>query len=392
MHVNNVPPSRSIAIHLSTLDFITATNMALQSFKQTTPSVSIVHGPPTPPLTADVELSGCVAEILRVFKGCKNGHPPSGTWTVFKLNTGEYEDLQRQLKDDEELWGYVHDKVKYDYDLIGSKLIIRMGTTLHDTFALELTEEIKERYESLAKNQVETRPFIDKISPLNGTIYFEEDGKKFHHIPDIRFHHEDAAWPGVIIEVSNSQKRKSLPDLADNYLLTSDGGIRVMVGIDLDYRKSKEASISIWRLKTSPGHNGQLEGEVIQELDNELFRDAEGNPILSSPGLELPLDNFAVPALSNGLPDCSVIVGPETLCRLLAKAEEWDNKTRLHLGIKPASLKRKHRQITPEEQLTMSDEEKVIEEEQRAERKTEMADKSYTEEGSSAEASNQETT
>jgi hypothetical protein len=66
------------------------------------------------------------------------------------------------------------------------------------------------------------------------------------------------------------QKRKSLVDLVENYLLTSDGGIRVIVGIDLEYKKSKEAGISIWRLKMSPGHEGQPEGEVIQELDNEV--------------------------------------------------------------------------------------------------------------------------
>jgi hypothetical protein len=38
----------------------------------------------------------------------------------------------------------------------------------------------------------------------------------------------------------------------------------------------------------------------------------------------------------------------------------------------------------------MSDEEKVIEEERRMRRKTEKADKSYSEEGLSAEASSQE--
>jgi hypothetical protein len=32
------------------------------------------------------------------------------------------------------------------------------------------------------------------------------------------FMHKDAAWPGVVIEVSHSQK-KSLVDLADNYIL-----------------------------------------------------------------------------------------------------------------------------------------------------------------------------
>lgn len=43
-----------------------------------------------------------------------------------------------------------------------------------------------------------------------------------------------------------------------------------MVGIDFDYKKSKAASISIWRLKISLGDDGQPEGEVIQELKNEV--------------------------------------------------------------------------------------------------------------------------
>jgi hypothetical protein len=75
-------------------------------------------------------------------------------------------------------------------------------------------------------------------------------------------------------------------------------------------------------------------------------------------------NNFAVQALSNGLPDSSVIVDPETLCTLLAKAEKWNDKSTLQ-GIKPARIKRKYRQRTPAEQLTMSDEEKVIKEEDR---------------------------
>ena len=160
---------------------------------------------------------------------------------------------------------------RYDYDPIRSQLIIRMATTLHDYFAAKLVKKIEEEFENLKKNQVETQRFINKIDSVNGAIHFEDDGKKFKHVPDIRLHHEDAAWPGVVIEVSYSQKRKSLIDLAENYLLASDGGIRVMVGIDLEYKKkSKEAGISIWRLKTSLGHDGQPEGKVIQELDNEV--------------------------------------------------------------------------------------------------------------------------
>jgi hypothetical protein len=150
---------------------------------------------------------------------------------------------------------------RYDYDPIGSELIIRMTTTLHDTFASKLVTEIKTGFENLKKNQDGTRLFIDKISSVSGAIHFEEDGRKFKHVPDIRFHHKDAAWPGVVIEVSYSQEQESLIYLAENYLLASDGGIRMMVGIDLEYKKSKEASISIWRLKM-----GSLRAKLSRSL------------------------------------------------------------------------------------------------------------------------------
>jgi len=72
---------------------------------------------------------------------------------------------------------------------------------------------------------------------------------------------------------------------------------------------------------------------------------------------------------------------------LLAEAEKWNDKSTLIQGVMPARIKRKYRQRTPEEQLTMSDEEKVMEEERRMRRKTEKTDKSHGEEGLSAEAS-----
>ena len=151
-----------------------------------------------------------------------------------------------------------------------------MATMLHEVFAFKLATVIKERYESLAEIQVETRPFINKITPAGGRLHFKENGKKFKHVPDIMFYHQDAVWPGVVIEVSYSQRRKSLVNLADDYLLASDGGIRLMVGMDLEYRKSKKASISTWRLKILPGDDGQPEGdgqpedEVIRESSRSL--------------------------------------------------------------------------------------------------------------------------
>jgi hypothetical protein len=53
-------------------------------------------------------------------------------------------------------------------------------------------------------------------------MHFEEDGYKFRHEPDIRFHFEDAAWPGVVIEVVGVQELGSelFRDAAGNPSLT----------------------------------------------------------------------------------------------------------------------------------------------------------------------------
>ena len=84
----------------------------LKLTNQTIPPGSSVNDPPTPPLTADAKISGRVAAILRVFEGCRNGHPPSEPWTEHELSSEEYEVLQRRLEDDLKLWGYVHNSVR----------------------------------------------------------------------------------------------------------------------------------------------------------------------------------------------------------------------------------------------------------------------------------------
>ncbi|CZR64903.1 uncharacterized protein PAC_14803 [Phialocephala subalpina] len=366
--------------------------MALQaSIKKITPPGSIINGPPTPPLT-DTKPAARVARILRAFRDCQNGAPPRSPWTACKLSSEEYEELLDQLKHDELLGGFVADKVRYDYDPIQSKFILRMPTILHDTFISRLVTEIEKTLERLADIEIEARPFIEGIKPVSGVLNFpigdDDQQQNIRHEPDIRFQHKDAAWPGVVIEVAHSQTRKSLVGLADNYILGSYGGIGVVVGLDLDYKKSKEASISVWRLKNSANDDGEVEGEVEQVVDNQLFRDAEGNHLISpSSSLKLSLKDFAIEEVTQGVPDSSIVIDSKTLCKLLGEAENWDNKTITMQGAKPPRFKRKWRPQTPPEQLTFSDEEKFVEEERRVRRKSEKLDKPYDEEGVLAEDS-----
>ena len=65
--------------------------------------------------------------------------------------------------------------------------------------------------------------------------------------PDASFVHLRACVPAVIIEVSYSQKKKDLKWLARDYIIHARGDVRVVVGIDVDYRRTKMWVVSVWR-------------------------------------------------------------------------------------------------------------------------------------------------
>jgi hypothetical protein len=69
-----------------------------------------------------------------------------------------------------------------------------------------------------------------------------------------------AQYPAVVIEVSYSQKR-DLPRLADDYILGSDSDIRVVIGLEVDY-KGKMATISVWRPRIQTSDTGE---ELVAE-------------------------------------------------------------------------------------------------------------------------------
>jgi hypothetical protein len=66
------------------------------------------------------------------------------------------------------------------------------------------------------------------------------------HGPDASFKHLKAKHPGVVNEVSCSQKKRDLQRLNDDYILGSDGSMRLVVGIHICHNK-KGATMSTWQ-------------------------------------------------------------------------------------------------------------------------------------------------
>lgn len=96
---------------------------------------------------------------------------------------------------------------------------------------------------------------MQKVHPARSTeIYFPVDNallsKDSKHEPNPSFWHDDAEYPGVIIEVSYSQKKKMLGRIAEDYLLDSDASVQVVVGLDIEYGKkgSRQATLSVCEL------------------------------------------------------------------------------------------------------------------------------------------------
>jgi hypothetical protein len=150
-----------------------------------------------------------------------------------------------------------------------------MPTVLHDTFIRKIVKEIERRLSSLASRDPQLCPYIEKIDEVAGRLEFPNTTKNGHqalikHDPDAMFTHEDAGWPGVVIEVSYSQKRKALRDLADDYILESDGGIGLVIGLDIEYKGSREATVSTWRLKQTINEQGEEQYSASPVIENQV--------------------------------------------------------------------------------------------------------------------------
>jgi hypothetical protein len=158
------------------------------------------------------------------------------------------------------------------YDPHREQYVLQMPTILHNTFVSKLVKEIEKMLHDLPDIRPDTRVLIENIQSMSGIelTVLDKDGKpNIRHEPDMMFMYKHAAFPVLVIEVSHPQKKKALVDLADNYILGTYGGIGVVVGIDLDHKQSKEATLSIWRLKNT-NNDGEEEGEVIQVVDNQV--------------------------------------------------------------------------------------------------------------------------
>jgi hypothetical protein len=230
----------------------------------------------TPPPTDEKQYAR-VRRVLTLFEAIRDGnHAEQSPWREFQLAEGDYDEIERRLKQDEALLGYVKDKIRYDYNAELHCLVVRMPTGVHELFIDGVEDAIRSQLKAIRKGSDKAALFAQKVRPARSTeIYFPVDGasltKKSKHEPDASFWHTDARYPGVIIEVAYSQKKRRLSRLAEDYLLDSNASVQVVVGLDIEYGKkgSQKATVSVWRTQVVSTADGD-ELRVVREVADEV--------------------------------------------------------------------------------------------------------------------------
>ena len=257
-----------------------------------------------------------------------------------------------------------------------------MPSHLHEVFLARVVEEIQSRLRVFTAAEGRSKAFAQNVKH-NGSGRLDLQGENndglaiIRRQPDAMFKHCDAHWPGVIIEVSYSQKTKAILQLADDYILETDGSVRVVVGLDIDYR-TKRGTLSMWRPGYVKNEQGQLELEAAQTYNqvrssqleycavahmDQVFRDESGSPNLSpEAGLRLELRDFAPEDLAEGISD-SFLIDSALLCRFLNEAEQEEQETKQERGVVqhllPGAKKRRREKTPPEEVSSEEDERRV---------------------------------
>lgn len=145
-----------------------------------------------------------------------------------------------------------------------------MPKLIHEKLIRFIARDIANQLESIAQGQGTSARFARNIDDIGSTTIEFEEPIYGEHQPDIAFKHVDELYPGVVLEISYSQKRKNLSRLADDYILGSDQDIRLVIGVDIEYKGTKQATVSIWRPQITQNEVGEYELHSIQSIIDQV--------------------------------------------------------------------------------------------------------------------------
>ena len=283
---------------------------------------------------------------------------------------------------------------RFDYFPSASLFVLRMPSLLHEAIKAKIVRDIESQLLSISNGVNPASAFAKSIEHGGSASINLSDPEYGRHEPDALFRHRQAQFPGVILEISYTQKRRDLGRVAEDYILGSSGNIRVVVGIDIDY-KGKSATLSIWQPRLQVNKAGEEELVAHQTLSNQVrshlfylthtyiskeFRKENGE-VNSTTGLRLRLEDFAPPSLSMHTKfGTDIFISSTSLCAYLHDAEQDEKYVKQELGYAEtlkSGVRKRRRSSSSIEQLNTDDEAQFQQDEQRAAKRSQRADRDF---------------
>lgn len=133
----------------------------------------------------------------------------------------------------------------YDYEPESGILTFQKPSPVHRFFKTFLANEIRDQLRRIADKGGATGEFAAKVEDggssrilleegISGGV-FERPSHSKRREPDGQFQHHDAAYPGVVLEIAYLQDSKNLRKLASDYKLRSNGDIKAVISLDINY-------------------------------------------------------------------------------------------------------------------------------------------------------------
>ncbi|MCJ1249937.1 hypothetical protein MMC30_007163 [Trapelia coarctata] len=317
-----------------------------------------------------------VSHILNELENRKQGRGLPDVWLEFALDRQHCPELMQALEERD----LIH-KIRYDYFFSTQTFVLRMASRPHE----HVVEEVREDWFTEVKGVVRKGgPAADLAAKImkggsTSTSCNELKGMEYgRHSPDISFYYDkEVESPRVVVEISYTQNKKELKNLAHEYLVGSDGKVTAMVGIDIG-NTYHEASFEIWRADLTMQTNGKPK-QIARRTFYNQFRDEHGlhanNP---DTHFQLELSDFVgpteynIPIRLSSAALCAYIDTAKSLAEVIANLQPSPVRSGLDAGTPPH---------TPLEQLSPGREGQFQADEDEDEKREEMEDGWYEDEG-----------
>ncbi|KAI0547753.1 hypothetical protein F4679DRAFT_586218 [Xylaria curta] len=228
------------------------------------------------------------------------------------LNAAEYKRLLQRLEEPENrtLFGHFYDRLRYYYTRSTKSFEIKIPIYVCEVMRMGLYRLIDRWSESIFDFMARRNKRISDAAysmygisskPIHYSIGDIQDVKT----PDLAFYCRkcelDCNFPNLVFEIGWAQNNTSLAETAKSYIRDSKGITRTVVTFGMNRIHEAEernvrrrcvkdeefetdvATFSVWRADKN--------GEPIQAIANQAFRDKEGWPV-ASVALELSLKDF----------------------------------------------------------------------------------------------------